>query len=77
MRQRRWVELLNDYDCEIRYHPGKANVVADALSQRSYLLSVRNVHTLHHLETLIRDAQHACFTERTLKKERIHHNGEQ
>ncbi|KAD5802658.1 hypothetical protein E3N88_14018 [Mikania micrantha] len=29
MRQRRWVELLNDYDCEIRYHPGKANVVAD------------------------------------------------
>ncbi|KAI3809203.1 hypothetical protein L1987_25173 [Smallanthus sonchifolius] len=32
MRQRRWVELLNDYNCEIRYHPGKANVVADALS---------------------------------------------
>nr|GEZ58241.1 putative reverse transcriptase domain-containing protein [Tanacetum cinerariifolium] len=32
MRQRRWVELLSDYDCEIRYHPGKANVVADALS---------------------------------------------
>nr|GEU98600.1 putative reverse transcriptase domain-containing protein [Tanacetum cinerariifolium] len=31
MRQRRWLELLNDYDCEIRYHPGKANVVADAL----------------------------------------------
>ncbi|GKE09386.1 putative reverse transcriptase domain-containing protein, partial [Tanacetum coccineum] len=32
MRQRRWLELLSDYDCEIRYHPGKANVVADALS---------------------------------------------
>ncbi|KAI3499634.1 hypothetical protein L1887_35438 [Cichorium endivia] len=32
MRQRRWVELLSDYECEIRYHPGKANVVADALS---------------------------------------------
>ncbi|GJX14620.1 putative reverse transcriptase domain-containing protein [Tanacetum coccineum] len=32
MRQRRWLELLADYDCEIRYHPGKANVVADALS---------------------------------------------
>nr|GEV69611.1 putative reverse transcriptase domain-containing protein [Tanacetum cinerariifolium] len=30
MRQRRWLELLSDYDCEIRYHPGKANVVADA-----------------------------------------------
>ncbi|GJU78242.1 reverse transcriptase domain-containing protein [Tanacetum coccineum] len=32
MRQRRWLELLADYDCEIRYHPRKANVVADALS---------------------------------------------
>ncbi|GKD12382.1 putative reverse transcriptase domain-containing protein [Tanacetum coccineum] len=31
MRQRRWLELLSDYDCESRYHPGKANVVADAL----------------------------------------------
>ncbi|GJV00334.1 putative reverse transcriptase domain-containing protein [Tanacetum coccineum] len=31
MRQRRWLELLSDYDCDIRYHPGKANVVADAL----------------------------------------------
>ncbi|GJS10907.1 putative reverse transcriptase domain-containing protein [Tanacetum coccineum] len=34
MRQRRWIELLSDYDCEIRYHPGKANVVADALTQK-------------------------------------------
>ncbi|GJZ06395.1 putative reverse transcriptase domain-containing protein [Tanacetum coccineum] len=33
MRQRRWIELLSDYDCVIRYHPGKANVVADALRQ--------------------------------------------
>ncbi|GKB74733.1 putative reverse transcriptase domain-containing protein [Tanacetum coccineum] len=32
IRQRCWLELLSDYDCEIRYHPGKANVVADALS---------------------------------------------
>ncbi|GJS13588.1 putative reverse transcriptase domain-containing protein [Tanacetum coccineum] len=32
-RQRRWLELLSDYDCDIRYHPGKANVVADAFKQ--------------------------------------------
>ncbi|KAL0537135.1 hypothetical protein IC582_026105 [Cucumis melo] len=34
MRQRRWLELVEDYDCEILYHPGKANVVADALSRK-------------------------------------------
>nr|GFB51699.1 reverse transcriptase domain-containing protein [Tanacetum cinerariifolium] len=34
MRQHRWLELLSDYDCEIRYHPGKANVVADASSRK-------------------------------------------
>ncbi|GJX48573.1 putative reverse transcriptase domain-containing protein, partial [Tanacetum coccineum] len=33
MRQRHWIELFSDYDCEIRYHPGKANVVADALNR--------------------------------------------
>nr|GEZ62699.1 retrotransposon protein, putative, Ty3-gypsy subclass [Tanacetum cinerariifolium] len=34
MRQHRWLELLSDYDCKIRYHPGKVNVVADALSRK-------------------------------------------
>nr|GEY66113.1 reverse transcriptase domain-containing protein [Tanacetum cinerariifolium] len=43
MRQRRWLELLSDYDCDIRYHSGKVNVVADALSkkERSRPLRVR------------------------------------
>ncbi|XP_016700244.1 uncharacterized protein [Gossypium hirsutum] len=35
IRQRRWIELLKDYDCTIAYHPCKANVVADALSHRT------------------------------------------
>nr|GFB18412.1 putative reverse transcriptase domain-containing protein [Tanacetum cinerariifolium] len=37
MRQRRWIELLSDYEYEIRYHPGKANMVADALSRKERL----------------------------------------
>jgi hypothetical protein len=37
LRQRRWLKLIKDYDLVINYHPGKANVVADALSQRSHV----------------------------------------
>ncbi|KAK1618870.1 hypothetical protein QYE76_024387 [Lolium multiflorum] len=37
MRQRRWLELIKDYDMNLQYHPGKANVVADALSRKTYV----------------------------------------
>jgi hypothetical protein len=42
LRQRRWLELIKDYDLEIQYHPGKANVVADALSHKG---QVNNITT--------------------------------
>ncbi|GKE60759.1 putative reverse transcriptase domain-containing protein [Tanacetum coccineum] len=41
MRQRCWLELLSDYDCDNRYHPGKANVVADALSRKERIKPLR------------------------------------
>ena len=45
LRQRRWMELIKDYDCVIDYHPGKANVVADALSRKSVqTLRALNAH---------------------------------
>ncbi|GJU00085.1 putative nucleotidyltransferase, ribonuclease H [Tanacetum coccineum] len=52
MRQRRWLELLKDYDTNIQYHPGKANVVADALSQKSGMIACFDSMILHDLERL-------------------------
>ena len=40
MRQRRWLELIKDYNLEVHYHPSKANVVADALSRKSHYNSL-------------------------------------
>ncbi|GJY73943.1 putative nucleotidyltransferase, ribonuclease H [Tanacetum coccineum] len=52
MRQRRWLELLKDYDTNIQYHSGKANVVADALSQKSGMIACFDSIILHDLERL-------------------------
>jgi len=41
MRQRRWLELIKDYDLEVHYHPGKVNVVANAVSRKSYANEVQ------------------------------------
>ncbi|GKE31464.1 putative reverse transcriptase domain-containing protein [Tanacetum coccineum] len=61
MHQRRWIELLSDYECEIRYHPGKASVVADALSRKERLKPRRVCAmsmTIHSgLKTKILEAQ--------------------
>ncbi|GJZ46451.1 putative nucleotidyltransferase, ribonuclease H [Tanacetum coccineum] len=52
MRQRRWLELLKDYDTNIQYHPGKANVVANALSRKSGMIAGIKVE-----EEIIRDLE--------------------
>ena len=57
MRQRRWLELIKDYNLEVHYHPGKANVVADALSWKSYQveeapLSLNHAEVLAHIARL-------------------------
>jgi isocitrate lyase len=45
MRQRRWLELIKDYELEVHYHPGKANVVVDALSRKAHCNYLSTVHS--------------------------------
>ncbi|XP_022003672.1 uncharacterized protein LOC110901132 [Helianthus annuus] len=66
MRQQHWAELLNDYDCEIRYHLGKVNVVADALSHRTHVRSVCRFQVSRNLHTCIREVQYSSAKEGTL-----------
>ncbi|GKB86151.1 putative reverse transcriptase domain-containing protein [Tanacetum coccineum] len=75
MRQRRWLELLADYDCEIRYHIGKANVVADALSRKERIkpLRVRSLITTLHpkFPSQILQAQNEAIKEENLIAENL------
>ncbi|GJS40435.1 putative reverse transcriptase domain-containing protein [Tanacetum coccineum] len=75
MRQSSWLELLADYDCEIRYHPGKENVVADALSQKERIkpLRVRSlVMTIHpKLPSQILKAQTKALKEENIKAKNL------
>nr|GEW02846.1 putative reverse transcriptase domain-containing protein [Tanacetum cinerariifolium] len=75
MRKRRWIELLSDYDCEIRYHPGKANVVAGALSrkEREKPLRVRSLVLMDHKDLMqqILKAQVESLKEGNMQKENL------
>jgi hypothetical protein len=75
MRQRRWVKLLNDYDCAIKYHPGKANLVADALSRKETKPKrVRALQLTVHSNLLdkIREAQGEALKEENIGFETLH-----
>ncbi|KAJ9561205.1 hypothetical protein OSB04_006365 [Centaurea solstitialis] len=75
MRQRRWLDVVKDYDCEILYHPGKANVVADALSRKTRHVLLRvplmRMTVTTSLFDLIRQSQADAIKEENQKKERI------
>ncbi|GJS01159.1 putative reverse transcriptase domain-containing protein [Tanacetum coccineum] len=75
LRQQRWIELLSDYDYEIRYHPGKANVVADALSRKERIKPLRVralMMTVHNeLPKQICEAQKEAIKKKYVRKENL------
>ncbi|GJW62614.1 putative reverse transcriptase domain-containing protein [Tanacetum coccineum] len=75
LRQRRWIELLSDYDCEIWYHPRKANVVADTLSCKERIKPLRVqalMITVHNdLQKQIREAQKEAMKKKYVRKENL------
>nr|GEW22376.1 reverse transcriptase domain-containing protein [Tanacetum cinerariifolium] len=75
MRQCHWLELLVDYDYEIRYHPGKASVIADALTQKKQIkpLRVRSLNMTIHpkLPSQILEAQNEALKEENVKAENL------
>ncbi|GJZ21934.1 putative reverse transcriptase domain-containing protein [Tanacetum coccineum] len=76
MRQRRRIKLFSDYECEIRYHPGKANVVADALSRKERV-KPRRVRAMamtiqSGVKEMILAAQSEAFKQENVLAERLH-----
>ncbi|GJW50053.1 putative reverse transcriptase domain-containing protein [Tanacetum coccineum] len=76
MRQKRWIELFSDYECKIRYHPGKANVVADALSRKERV-KPRRVRAMamtiqSGVKEMILAAQSEAFKQENILAERLH-----
>ncbi|KAJ9565973.1 hypothetical protein OSB04_001939 [Centaurea solstitialis] len=75
MRQRRWLDVVKDYDCDILYHPGKANVVADALSRKTTHAPLRFAHlkmaVTNSFLDLIRRAQEEASQSENQNKERV------
>ncbi|KAJ9552748.1 hypothetical protein OSB04_016793 [Centaurea solstitialis] len=73
MRQRRWLELLKDYDCDLLYHPGKANVVADALSRKNHGdgigITLNRISVVSSLLERIKTSQAEALQEENLKDE--------
>ncbi|GJX24949.1 putative nucleotidyltransferase, ribonuclease H [Tanacetum coccineum] len=76
MHQRRWIELFSDYECEIRYHPGKANVVADALSRKEQgkpkRVRAMPMTIQSRVKRMILAAQSEAFKEENEPAERLH-----
>ncbi|GKF76398.1 hypothetical protein Tco_0225842, partial [Tanacetum coccineum] len=76
MHQRRWIKLFSDYECEIRYHLGRANVVADALSRKK-LVKPRRVRAMAMtiqpgVRGMILAAQSEAFKQENILTERLH-----
>ncbi|GJU12679.1 putative reverse transcriptase domain-containing protein [Tanacetum coccineum] len=75
LRQQRWIKLLSDYDCEIRYHPGKVNVMAGALSRKERIKPLRVralMMTIHNnLPKRIREARKKAMKKKYVRKENL------